>query len=86
MSSANSAMTTLNAAAPVMNLALAAAGAGAGLDPHEQAVAGAISNPNLAMLTSAVNAIFSLSASDTASAQAFPDASATQAGATGGMT
>lgn len=85
MPAANTAISTLNAAAPVMNLALAAAGAGAGLDPHEQAVAAAVSTPQLAALTAAVNAIFSLSGSDVASAQAFPDASATQAGATGGM-
>ena len=85
MSNSTTAMSTLNAAAPLMGLALAAANAGTSLDPNENAVAAVVSTPALANLTAMIGSIFTLSGAEAASVQAFPDASATQAGATGGM-
>jgi hypothetical protein len=85
MTNSSAAISTMNDAAPLLNTALAIAGAGAGLDANEQAIAAAISTPQLAALTAAINSIFALSDTDAASAQAFPDADATQPGATGGM-
>jgi hypothetical protein len=85
LSSANTAISTLASSATAMSLVLQAASLGASLDPNEAAVGNAIAGANLTPLIAAVQSLFSLSGSGLASAQSFPDSSATSSGATGGM-
>lgn len=85
MTNANAAIAALQAAAPALNLALLAGSAGVSLDPNELAVHGALTGPNLAALTAAMQSIFTLGDDEIASVQSFPDATADSAGATGGL-
>lgn len=83
--SANAALTTLETALPALSLAAAAGAAGIGQSASMQTVAAAIGNSSLSSLTSAMSAIVSPTSDEAAAAAAFPDASATSAGATGGL-
>jgi hypothetical protein len=81
MAAANTAITTLQTAKPALTLAQLAASIGFSLDANETAVSGAISNPNLAALSSAMVQLFVASAADSTAILSFPDTG--QAGARG---
>jgi len=83
LNNANSAITTLQTAAPLLSLGLLAGSAGMSLDANEASVGAALAGPQLAALTAAMMAAFSPSAADAAAIAAFPDPGG--GGATGGF-
>jgi hypothetical protein len=85
MTNANAALTTLQTGLPALALAAAAGTAGISQDSNVMSVFTAASNTGLAALAADFAAIVAPSTADLAAIVSFPDASATQAGARGGL-
>jgi hypothetical protein len=85
MTNANSAIATLQAALPALQLAALAGSMGVSLDPNELAVAATLAGPQIAALIAAMAAEIEPTADDIVAIQSFPDADADSAGATGGL-
>ena len=84
---ANAAISTLQTAAPVLKNALAVATATLSQDPNLASLGNALAaaSPPLASLAAGALAIITPSAGDLAAASSFPDSSADQTGAQGGV-
>lgn len=85
MTGANSALTTMQTALPALQLAAMAGSAGISQNPALAAVFGAVANSGLSSLSSAMGAVFAPLASEMAAMTSFPDPSASQPGACGGL-
>ena len=88
LANANTAISALQTATPVLNNALAAASATVSQDPNVASLGStlAAASPSLASLAAGALAIITPSAGDLAAAASFPDSSADQTGAQGGVT